>query len=385
MEQLDNQEYIVKICSEDDRKREEIFLRELWRECFDDPRTYEDFYFTRVYRKNTVYMINGSGMLHLNPYLCRICGREKKLHYIVGVGTHISQRRKGIMRRLLKQAFMDMYENREPFTYLMPADVRYYEPFDFFSISERTEMVLEGGKKQPEQLVSGRNVTGTQDILYVEYKRIQNIFNPKELKQLYDQIDCILGKRYYVFAKHDADYFELLAGEKVCQDGNVIFCFKGKIYVDNLLGFFAYSMGDETAYVEQNVFDHYIFPEQIYAAIKGYLKTADRIKVIGRFPFMVRMINVLECIQLYPQSFYSYAVEKKRILLLDEWIFGNNGIYSFFLKDNQVSVQKHPVEDLKRALGRNCTEWDMQITVEKLTENIFGDLEKDRIYFAEIV
>lgn len=385
MEQLDSQEHIVKICTEDDRKREEIFLRELWRECFNDSQTYEDFYFTRVYRKNTVYMINGSGMIHLNPYVCKICGREKKLHYIVGVGTHFSQRRKGIMRQLLRHAFMDMYENREPVTYLMPADVRYYEPFGFFSISERTEMVLEGGKKQPEQLTSGRNDIGKRDILYVEYKGIQNIFNPKEQEQLYDKIDSVLETKYHFFAKHDAIYFEMLAEEKSCQDGDVVFCFEGKIHTDNLLGFFAYSMEDATVYVEQNVFGHNVFSERKYAVINQYLKTADRIKIIERFPFMVRMINVLECIHLYPQYFYSYAVEKKRILILDDWIYENNGIYAFFLKDNQVSVLKQPVADLDKTAGWNCTEWDLQITIEKLTEKIFGDLEKDRIYFAEIV
>lgn len=385
MEQVDNQKCIDKICTDDDRKREELFLRELWRECFDDPKTYEDFYFTRVYGKNTVYAIKGRGMIHLNPYICKICGREKKLHYIVGVGTHFSQRRKGIMRQLLRRAFMDMYENREPFTYLMPADVRYYEPFGFSSISERMEITLERDRKQPDRLASGEEGMGKQDILYMEYKKLQNILNPKEQKQLYDKIDYLLEIKYHVFAKHDADYFELLAEEKTCQNGDVVFCFEGYFDIDNLLGFFAYSMEEAKTYIEQNVFDDNIFSEQIYAVISRYIQTADRIRVIERFPFMVRIIDVLECIKLYPESFYSYALEKKRIQILDDEIFENNGIYSFYLKENQVFVQKRLIMNPDKTTDRGCEEWDIRMTIAELTDRLFGDLEKDRIFFAEIV
>ncbi|MDE6761807.1 MAG: GNAT family N-acetyltransferase [Lachnospiraceae bacterium] len=385
MEQVDNQNRIDKICTDDDRKREELFLRELWRECFNDPKTYEDFYFTRVYGKNTVYTIKGRGMVHLNPYVCKICGREKKLHYIVGVGTHFSQRRKGIMRQLLRRAFIDMYANQEPFTYLMPADVRYYEPFGFFSISERTEMMLARDKKQPDRIASGEEDTGKQDILYMDYMRMQSILNPKEQKQLYNKIDYLLETKYHVFAKHDALYFELLAEEKACQNGDVVFCFERDFDIDNLLGFFAYSMEEAKAYVEQNVFDNNIFSEQVYAAIRGYIQTADRIQVIERFPFMVRIIDVLECIKLYSESFYSYAVEKKKILISDDEIFENNGIYSFFLKENQVFVQKRSALNQDKTADGVCMEWDMRMTIAELTDILFGDLEKDRVFFAEIV
>ena len=385
MEPLDNRKHIIKISTEEEKEREEHFLRELWRECFDDPQAYEDFYFTRVYSRNIVYAVKGGGMVHLNPYMCKICGREKELHYIVGVGTHFSQRRKGIMRQLLGQAFMDMYENREPFTYLMPADTRYYESFGFFSISKRKELLLAGDKMQPDQLMSGRKDAGKQDILYMEYKRMQKIFNLKEQKQLYDKIDYFLEKQYHVFARHDAVYFELLAEEKACQNGDVVFCFKGDYDIDNLLGFFAYSMEDAKAYIEQNVFDDKIFLERVYAVMNRYIQTEDRIKVIERFPFMVRIIDILECIKLYPECFYSYAVEKKRILILDDGILENNGIYSFFLKENQILVQKQPVLDPDRKAEGDCMEWDMQMTIVEFTDRLFGDLGRDSIFFAEIV
>ena len=40
------------------------------------------------------------------------------------------------MTTLMAQALSDMWDAREPITYLMPADVKYYEPFGFVSVSE---------------------------------------------------------------------------------------------------------------------------------------------------------------------------------------------------------------------------------------------------------
>lgn len=152
MKLTENEETINKISNDKDKKREEESLRRLWRECFRDPLSYEDFYFTHVYRKNTVYTIKGKGMLHLNPYFCMVEGREITLHYIVGVATRESERRKGVMRKLLEQALTDLHGDREPFTYLMPADVRYYQPFDFVSISREQERVLPQNKAYDKSL-----------------------------------------------------------------------------------------------------------------------------------------------------------------------------------------------------------------------------------------
>ena len=110
--------------------------RNLWRQCFHDPEAYEEFYFDNVYPNNRVYFEEDKGMLHLNPYLCHVGMKERILHYIVGVATDERYRRCGIMRNLLQRALLDMREEQEPFTYLMPADVRYYEPFGFVSAKE---------------------------------------------------------------------------------------------------------------------------------------------------------------------------------------------------------------------------------------------------------
>ena len=111
-----------------EKRKEEKTVRRLWRSCFQDPIKYEDFYFKNVYEDNTVDILkekentvirqncekekseNLLGMLHLNPYFCKVQGVEQRLHYIVGVATTKEVRRQGVMRNLLYKALDDMYK-----------------------------------------------------------------------------------------------------------------------------------------------------------------------------------------------------------------------------------------------------------------------------------
>lgn len=77
-------------------------------------------------------------MLHLNPYRMWISTQSVILHYIVAVATALPYRRQGCMRRLMEEAFLWIYQQEEPFTYLMPADTIYYEPFGFRVIYDQT-------------------------------------------------------------------------------------------------------------------------------------------------------------------------------------------------------------------------------------------------------
>lgn len=81
---------------------------------------------------------NICAMLHLNPYRMWISTKESVLHYIVAVATAYPYRRQGCMRRLMLEAFLWLYDKMEPFTYLMPADTAYYEPFGFRVIYDQT-------------------------------------------------------------------------------------------------------------------------------------------------------------------------------------------------------------------------------------------------------
>ena len=98
---------------------EGISSHAICRQCFHDPQYYEDFYFETVWPKNHVYLSEEKGMLHLNPYSNYIQGKTYELHYIVGVATDERYRRQGVMTTLMAQALSDMWDAREPITYLI--------------------------------------------------------------------------------------------------------------------------------------------------------------------------------------------------------------------------------------------------------------------------
>lgn len=123
----------------------------LYREAFpEDSESYISYYYTWKSVENEILVLTDTveqktsdcpenlvshemicSMLHLNPYNMWISTESITLHYIVAVATAFSFRRQGCMRRLMMEAFSWLYEQKEPFTYLMPADIAYYEPFGF--------------------------------------------------------------------------------------------------------------------------------------------------------------------------------------------------------------------------------------------------------------
>ena len=59
---------------------------------------------------------------------------EADSYYIVAVATRESCRHQGRMRRLLAEALQQMYQEKIPFTFLMPASESIYLPFDFVTV-----------------------------------------------------------------------------------------------------------------------------------------------------------------------------------------------------------------------------------------------------------
>ncbi len=124
-------------------RREEIY--QLYQEIFEDPEEFAAYYFREIYPGNQILIAQEKkilGMIHLNPYKIHMGDREQVLHYIVAVAVRQEHRRRGIMAQMLKRCLRDMAERKEPFTYLMPADRAYYEPFGFvFVMDWQTEEV----------------------------------------------------------------------------------------------------------------------------------------------------------------------------------------------------------------------------------------------------
>ncbi len=292
-------ESIVVLTEIKDKNRREPEVRRLWRECFGDPLHYENFYFQKVYPHNTVYIMSTregileekdtqvscseevKGMIHLNPYRCRVFGTEMVLPYIVGVATDAKYRRQGVMRALLERVLSDMQEQGLPFTYLMPAKEQYYRDFGFFCVSRQKEVRIEQEKNLNSDTAKAMKEGLRQDVHFVSYSEVKQ-FEKTEKQCLFEKLDSWLRKRYTVYAIHDETYFDLLYAEKSCQGGDVIFCYQDA----QLCAVFAYALEEELPRVEQM-----ITAKDRDSILKDYFSESTGIKVTVQYPYMIRVVD----------------------------------------------------------------------------------------------
>lgn len=350
----------------------EASLRKLWRECFADTPEYEDFYFTNVYTKNTVYQVEDAGMLHLNPYLCQVKKKRMPLCYIVGVGTARAKRRRGIMEALIRQALGDLYSHRQPFTYLMPADVRYYEPFSFTGIAQKAEHRL------PEHNIP--DTIDTERLQFATYEEMLWCFTEEEQQELIYDIHGLLQDRYAVFAIHNQEYFDLLCKEKQCQGGNVVFCFDGRKEIRHFLGFFAYGVEPGRMYVEQHVFyrDAYKTVQLEYAK----RNSLGEVLVVDSFPFMVRVVHAETFMQLFEEDFRDFAEQNKILRIEDSILPENTGWYFFEKREDGVRITRWG------KLPENCSYGEcVTMSAGGLADYVFNQKGKrqNKVFFAEVV
>lgn len=128
-------------------KKECEKTRKLWEEVFfEDSKKFVDYYYENKAMDNIGYVIGEEpfhSMMFRTPYEMQVYGEKRNISYIVGVATKEEFRHKGCMTSLLLKSFQEMYRERNPFTFLMPANPAIYEPFDFSYVYEREVFGLE--------------------------------------------------------------------------------------------------------------------------------------------------------------------------------------------------------------------------------------------------
>lgn len=237
-----------------DRKDNKERIYQMYQEIFEDPESFAQYYFEEIYQKNQVLMAKKEeklvGMIHLNPYKLSVREKEFMLHYIVAVAVDPKCRRQGIMAQMLKRVLRDMAKENQPFTYLMPADKAYYEPFDFVFIMDWNEARISG----EESPVAGEIVPIKEDKVISEY-----------LKKVMEE--------YEVYTVPDQAYIDLTRKECLSSKGEWMAWKKdGRIQ-----GIFA------SGYEDQDVFLRWAFsekPDEMLAQIRNFYKERE-IEITG--------------------------------------------------------------------------------------------------------
>mgnify|MGYP003292335486 CR=1 FL=1 len=229
--------------------------RPLWEEVFyEDSFRFTEYYFKEKAKKNTGYVIGQEpydAMMFRTPYTLRIGEIQQEISYLVGVATRRECRHKGYMRKLLAYSMEDMYREKTPFTYLMPANPAIYEPFDFKYIYEREIWSLKEPEKMHLRLEALRKETcGEEEPLEGLYS-VSNLCQRKLsfsiTESLAEFANEYLKVHYHIYVHRDASYYERQIKESQAQNGDIFVWFQqGKIKA-----YFIYAREEEEVFLQE--------------------------------------------------------------------------------------------------------------------------------------
>lgn len=161
---------MIRYLQQEEKKNSEALYREAFPEDKDE---FVNYYYSYVTKDNKILAVEQAGeicsMLHLNPYRLSVNGTEVNAYYYVAVATKENYRHQGMMRSLLCRSLNDIYEEKQPFTYLMPAAKEIYEPFAFRIVYEQKKVELPLDPEEANQkLAQMFDVYTLRDPWYVE-------------------------------------------------------------------------------------------------------------------------------------------------------------------------------------------------------------------------
>ena len=290
--------------------------RSLWEEVFwEDSIQFTDYYFKHKAKLNTGYVIGEypyNAMLFRTPYMLQIGEVQKEISYIVGVATRREHRKKGYMRSLLERAFHEMYEEKQPFTFLMPANPAIYEPFDFRYVYQRDQWKF----KESQNELRAAEITckksldtnGVLDGIYMVSQIREELPEFPVFEMLANYANTILEKRYSIFAHRDVAYYERQLEESKAQNGDIYVLFRQ----NEIQGFYLYAKEEEDVYIQE--------------LLKNNEEDLAYIEKIGKKPIiMARIVHMEEMLKLVKSAKEIEVV----IQVEDPWIKENEGIYNW--------------------------------------------------------
>lgn len=240
------------------QENEHVFTRKLWEEVFvEDTEEFLDYYYFLKTRDNEIFVIEEDGqirsMLHLNPYLIAVEEARFEGHYIVAVATEEKYRKRRYMQKLLCTSMQEMYNRKEPFTFLMPAAEAIYAPYDFRFIYAQKKC----------------KITGNSETLQVELKDA-SILDIPAMVRFYEENVAL---KHQVYAVRDKKYYSTVLLEQQSQRGGIMLMKSGS----DIVGMFFYSWEGEFAVREPLFLEEY--EEEFYKAVYVMKKEQEQVQI----------------------------------------------------------------------------------------------------------
>lgn len=208
------------------KQQEHGKTRLLWEKVFqEDSKAFLDYYYFFKTRENAVYVVEEDdeirSMLHLNPFLIQVEDGQFEGRYIIAVATEESYRKRGYMGALLRKAMQAMYQEKQPFTFLMPAAEAIYTPYDFrFVYDQNVWKYTEGDTK------------GQGSLFLTE----AGIGDGVDLAAFFTEH---FSGRFQVYAVRDEQYYQTMLFEQQSENGGIAILKQA----EKIVGCFLY--GDE--------------------------------------------------------------------------------------------------------------------------------------------
>lgn len=319
---------MIGYLNEEEKKRSEI----LWKQAFpEDSESFDRYYFSEKMRENRVLAkTEGTelvSMAHLNPYLVQAGVCVWRSDYIVGVATHRDKRHRGYMREVLTRMMQDMYEEKMPFCFLMPADERIYLPFDFTYIFDQPHWKLKEGT--PLERVSLEECGKT----------------PAELATF---MGNWLSDRYEVYCKRDEAYVNMLLKELDSENGETNLLYHGTRLV-----------GMESQWGIDKKEQRLLYCEPEYVEEEKEASPA----IMARIICMERFVEAVRLKESCPEEEITV-----RLAVEDKFLPQNHGSYLWHLNHKGSCLEKVSGEVLQQDGAEDCP----VIPVSRLTAWLFG-------------
>lgn len=319
-------------------QQEKLKSRELWEEIFsEDSQSFLDFYYTEIIKQNKILAAAEDGrlvsMLHRNPYPVLVKGRQWKVDYIVGVATAPQMRHQGYMRRLLERTLTDLYQEKMGFCFLMPADRRIYQPFDFVYIFDQPQRVLnEVAYRELDISVCGADTS--------DYQAVSEFLSRQ-----------LAGTE--VFCKRDQDYVRSLQKEVRSDRGDLLILYRETRELQKeIAGIWAFYGDRETT--------------RELICLPEYMEEAEPPKpaIMARIVDLATFVQVICLCKNIPED------ELIILLNVEDHIILENAGYFIWKLDKQTSTLKRTSQEMWEQLSNQYL--SLKTGIGELTQWLFG-------------
>lgn len=314
-------------------------IKNIWNYCFNDGESFVEYYFKDKYKRHNTIVVEDEGevvsSLQLNQYKINLNNKIYNTSYVVGVSTLPQVRGRGYMKNIMKFMLKELYRKNQLVSILMPIDYRLYRKYGYEHCYDQIEYNI-----NIEDL-SSYKINGKL------YKA--NRYNINELVDISkDFFKDVNGN-----VERDDKFYQSLLEEIKSENGH--------IYIhenDGSEGYIIYFLDGETMFVREIYYKNMDSLKSMLKFIYNHNTQCKKVKISAPIndkikfvldnprtcdikikPFMMgRIINLKAYLESL--TIKSNIEGSLNILVKDNYIENNNGVFKIQIKNNRLFVEK---------------------------------------------